>query len=759
MKRIEIRENFIRPPVTMVIGALILTIILSLLLPKTTQAAQGAISTPGKTQILELYGTLPLRFELNQGQTDAQVRYLSRNSGYDLFLTPGEAVMVLHKQQKKQSTGGTVSREAKTDKAEAQTRNVARMRLMGANPKPTITGRDILPGKSHYFIGNDRNRWHTSIPQYARVAYEGVYPGIDLAFYGTNRQLEYDFIVKPGADPNKIMIAFSGMDTLALGMNGDLILQMGGDTIIHRAPRIYQEMNGEKRSIKGHYVLYDGNRAGFHVASYDTKRPLVIDPELTYSTYLGGSNIDEGYGIAVDNNNYAYVTGRTSSLAPSAFPTTVNAVQTTNGGGYDVFVAKFNSTGSSLLYSTYLGGSSTDEGYGIAVDGSYIYVTGRTQSTDFPTTVNAVQDAIGGGAGTDAFVAKFNAAGSSLLYSTYLGGSGLEYGKSIAVNSSENAHVTGYTTSADFPTLGTSYQPVSGGTTDIFVTKINPTGSALVYSTYLGGTSIDEGYGIAVDGNDYAYVTGRTQSTDFPTTVNAVQDAIGGGAGTDAFVAKFNAAGSSLLYSTYLGGTALEYGRGIAVDSSENVYVTGYTTSGDFPTQNPYQPVSSGTTDIFVTKVNATGSALEYSTYLGGASVDEGYGIAVDGNDYAYVTGRTLSSNLPTTVDAVQTTNGSGNDAFITKLNAAGSSLLYSTYLGGTNHDYGQSIAVDSSENVYVTGYTTSGDFPTQNPYQTYVAGSGSNAFVTKSTTTDPPAPPSPPSSGGGCFIDTVFRR
>jgi len=742
--------------VTMVIGALILAIILSLSLHKTTQVASAAISTPDTTQILELYGSLPLRFELNQGQTDSQVQYLSRNSGYDLFLTPGEAVMVLHRQQTKRSTVGTVSRQAKTDKADVQSRKVVRMRLSDANPKPAVMGRDRLPGKSHYFIGNDRNRWHTSIPQYARVAYEGVYPGIDLAFYGTNRQLEYDFVVKPGADPKKIMLAFSGMDTLTLGMNGDLILKMGSDTIVHRAPRIYQEMNGEKRSIKGHYVLYDGNRAGFHVAAYDTKRPLVIDPELTYSTYLGGGSPDSGYSIAIDSSGNAYITGRTLS---TNFPTQ-DPYQTDNKGNYDAFVVKLNSSGSTLLFSTYIGGSNVDEGYGIAVDASNnVYITGSTVSSDFPTE-SAIQGAIDGG--YDAFIAKFNDTGSTLAleYSTYHGGGSFDAGYGIAVDSS-GAYVTGRTDSNDFPTPGTPARDTLGGGQDAFVTKVNAGGTALTYSTYLGGDNDEYGQSIAVDSSGNAYVTGRTTSdtTDnFPTAGTPFQGALAGG--NDAFVTKVNSDGTDFTYSTYLGGSIDDYGQSITVDASGNVYVAGGTYSSNFPTQGtPVQSSNAGGLDVFVTKLNSTGSSpLVYSTYLGGTGTDEGYSIAVDGNNYAYVTGRTSSSGLSTTANSAQTTIGGGYDAFIAKFNTTGSSLLYLSYLGGSNNEYGQSIAVDSSENVYVTGYTDSkADFPTAGtPYQS--TSNSRDAFVTKSTTTDPPTPP-PTDSGGGCFIDTVFRR
>jgi hypothetical protein len=660
--------------------------------------------------------------------------------------------MVLHRQQTEQTTGGTVSRTAKNDKANVQNRNVVRMRLVGANPKSAVMGRDILPGRSHYFIGNDRKRWRANIPQYARVAYNGVYPGIDLAFYGTNRQLEYDFIVMPGADPKKIMIAFSGMETLALGKDGDLILKMGSNTIVHRAPKIYQELNGKKQSIKGRYVLYSGNRAGFHVAQYDTEKPLIIDPELTYSTYLGGGLSDSGYSIAIDSSGNAYITGTTFS---ANFPTQ-DPYQTDNEGNSDAFVVKLNPGGSALLFSTYIGGSNADEGYGIAVDASdNVYVTGSTVSSDFPTE-DPIQGANSGG--SDTFISKLDSAGSALEYSTYHGGSSSDVGYGIAVNSSE-AYVTGMTDSNDFPTAGTPAQDTLGGGQDAFVSKVNAGGTALTYSTYLGGRFDDYGQSIAVDSSGSAYVTGRTVSTNFPTEGSPYQSARAGG--NDAFVTKVNSDGTAFTYSTYLGGTLDDYGQSIAIDTSGNAYVAGGTYSSDFPTQGtPAQSSNAGGLDVFVTKLNSTGSSpLVYSTYLGGSSTDEGYGIAVDSNNYAYVTGRTSSSGLSTTSNAVQTTIGGGYDAFIAKLNTTASSLLYLTYLGGTALEYGRSIAVDSSENVYVTGQTDSSAFPTAGtPYQS-TSGGGRDAFVTKSTTTDAPTPPSPSSSGDNCFIDTVFRQ
>ncbi|MBN2515770.1 MAG: SBBP repeat-containing protein, partial [Deltaproteobacteria bacterium] len=640
----KIRRNLIRVPVIVAIGVLILTLIPLVSSHKTTQAAPAAISKPGPTRIIELYGALPLRFESNQGQTDSQVRYLSRNPGYDLFLTPCEAVMVPHRQQKKQSTGSAMSGPETTDKTDVQTRNVVRMRLVGANPEPAITGRDKLPGKSHYFIGNDRKHWHTDIPQYGRVAYEGVYPGIDLAFYGTNRQLEYDFVVRPGADPKKIMITFSGMDTIDPEKNGGLILKMGSDTIVHHAPKIYQEINGEKRNIKGHYVLYDGNRAGFHVAPYDTRRPLVIDPELTYSTYIGGINLDNCNGIAIDSSGHAYITGGTDS--PN-FP--INNPQVKNSGR-DVFITKLDSDGSTLMYTTYLGGSNNDEAFSIAIDSNKnVFITGKTSSSaDFPM-VNPVQNIYGGNP-SDAFVIKIDDTGSVISYSTYHGGDLEDVGYGIAVDNVGDAYVTGYTFSTNFPTQNPYQTYVPGSGNNVFVTKINSVGPARTYSTYLCGSNDDYGQSMAVDSAKNAYVTGYTDSVDFPTAGTPSPAQSSKNNGNDAFVTKLSDNGSSLVYSTFVGGRFEDHGQGIAVDTDGNAYITGRTTSDDLPTTgSSYQSSIATGQDAFILKLNTAGSSFVYLTYLGGNRTDEGLGIAVDGNKYAYVTGRTLSSDFPTT--------------------------------------------------------------------------------------------------------------
>jgi beta-propeller repeat-containing protein/all-beta uncharacterized protein len=631
------------------------------------------------------YGKLPLSFETNQGQTDARVKFLARASGYTLFMTADEAVFA------------------------GRDGPVERMKLIGANRKAHVELLDKQPGISNYFIGNDPSKWRTNVPNYRRMALREVYPGIDLIFYGNERQLEYDWVVSPGADPKRIHVKWEGPSQLTKNASGDLVLNA---SLVQRKPVILQE----GKRVEGGYVVR-GREVSFELAKYDAAKPLVIDPVLVYSTFLGGNEDDYGSGIAVDGLGNAYIAGSTAS---SDFPTdnVIQARCVSCRSGYDVFVTKINAAGSALMYSTFLGGSGDDSGNRIALDGlGNVYVTGSTESTNFPTAT-PLQAGKGGGIG-DAFVTKINAEGSALVYSTYLGGSGDDSGFSIAVDSSGNAYVTGYTRSTDFPTAN-PLQDANGGAFgdffDAFVTKINAAGSALVYSTYLGGNGRDSGFGIAVDSSGNAYVTGVTESTNFPTA-NSIQASNGGG--YDAFVTKINAAGSALVYSTYLGGNGNEGGAGIAVDASRNTYVTGSTSSTNFLTANSIQASNGGGGDAFVTKINAAGSALAYSTYLGGSRNDSGSSIAVDGSGNAYVTGFTESTNFPTT-NPVQAGNGGGrSDAFVTRISAAGSALAYSTYLGGSGEDFGASIAVDGSGNAYLTGSTSSANFPLADPIQT----------------------------------------
>ncbi len=757
--------------------SLLISIIVPLLLlvfpAHVGTAAKRANTRPvdeAKQRAAASYGKLPLSFEINQGQTDPRVKFLSRGNGYTLFLTGNEAVLSLQKKAGEAppfraartglKPGATTSVDKPTTDNGARTTNaVLRTRLVGANLKAAVSGAEELPGKSNYFIGNDPQKWRTNVPNYSKVRYQGVYPGVDLVYYGNQGgRLEYDFVVAPGADPSVVTLEVGAggvrpakrelRSPLQIAADGDLVIKTDGGAVRFQKPVVYQPAvndgqrttdDGPSVHVDGHYALTASNQVRFALGPYDHTKPLVIDPTLIYSTYLGGSGYGLGVGIAVDSSGNAYVTGTTSSINfPIASP-----LQATYGGGtWDAFVAKLNAAGSALDYSTYLGGSGNDFGSGIAVDSSgNAYVTGSTgSSTDFPI-VNALQTTYGGG-DRDAFVAKLNATGSALVYSTYLGGSYEDDGNGIAVDASGNAYVTGSTESTNFPTkypLQPTNEAEAGyGTAFVAKLNFNATTSALtmVYSTYLGGSYWDQGSGIAVDSSGNAYVTGQTWSTNFPT-VNPLQASNENTSGT-AFVAKLNSAGSALAYSTYLGGSSSDFGKGIAVDSSGNAYVTGLTSSTDFPTANPLQATNEATPTkedptAFVAKLNSTGTALLYSTYLGGSYFDQGSGIAVDSSGNAYVTGQTYSTDFPT-VNPLQATNeNTSGTAFVAELNSTGSALVYSTYLGGSSSDWGYGVAVDSSGNAYVSGQTSSTNFPTVNPLQaTNKAAPSGTAFVAK---------------------------
>jgi hypothetical protein len=700
------------------------------------------------------YGTLPLSFELNQGQTNGRVKFLARAGGYLLFLTPTEAVMALDNPTGRRR--GKENREARagTNDAEARApRRIIRMKLQGANPEPLIEGLEQSANTTNYFTGSDPTQWRTDIPSYARVRYGAVYPGIDMVYYGDQRRLEYDFVVAPGADPNLIQMAFKGIENFEITRMGDLLLRTAQGDIRQSRPVAYQERDGTREEVSAGYSALGEGRVGFQVGAYDPTRRLIIDPVLVYSTYLGGSGFDQGYAVAVDSFGNSYVTGKT---AAADFPTTAGAFQTNYGGG-DAFIAKLDPTGTRLIYSTYLNGAS---GNGIAVDAAgNAYVTGEAGTTNFPTTAGAFQTSP---MGFDTFVTKLNPTGSSLVYSARFGGNFDDFGRGIALDSAGNAFITGWTACraniCTYPTVNAFQPNYAGGNNDAFVTKINSQGSALVYSTYLGGGAIingteDWGEAIAVDNAGSAYVTGYTYSPDFPVTSGAYDTSR---AGLDAFVTKFAPNGTSLVYSTFLGGAGRELGQGIAVDVSGNAYVTGLTESSDNPFTQAYEgfPVTpgafqnKGSFDAFVTKFNAQGSALVYSTYLGGSSgVDRGWAIAVDGAGSAYVTGDTTATNFPT-ASPIQNAYGGGlSDAFVTKLNAAGSGLVYSTFLGGNLSDEGRGIALDQNGDAYATGDTSSSDFPTVNPVQGDNGGGLSNhddAFVVRIGSAGPLPTPTP---------------
>jgi len=694
-----------------------------------------------KAHLIEAYGNLPLRFEPNQGQTDNRVKFLSRDFEHALFLTPTEAVLVLRKPE-----GDSRVSSASRIPSPWLPGAVLRMKLRGANQKASATGMEALPGTSNYFLGDDPAKWRSNIPTYREVRFSGVYPGVDLVYYGNERELEYDFVITPGGDPNKIKMGIQGAN-LAIDAEGNAVLLSNDRTMRLLRPRVYQEFRGQRKEVSAVYVL-KGHDLRIAVGPYDHAQTLTIDPVLGYSTYLGGSGGDSGGGIAVDSSGNTYIVGSTSS---TDFPTN-SAFQSMLGGPgtFNVFITKLNAAGSALIYSTYLGGNGGngtfgDNGASIAVDSSgNAYFTGTVSSTNFPTFPKTgsplpFQPAFGGGQ-VDAFVAELNSSGNALVYSTYLGGSGNDSGTSIAVDSFGDAYVTGSTTSINFP-VASPLQATLGTTSpeDAFVAKVNPTGSALVYSTYLGGNDNSTfGGSIAVDSSGNAYVAGSTIATNFPVTAGALQTTYGG-APEDAFVAKLNAAGSALVYSTYLGGSGDDFLGGLAVDSSGNAYVTGATNSTNFPTTPGAEQTTfgGGTYNVFVSKLNPAGNALVYSTYLGGSGNDQALGIALDFSGNAYVTGLTSSTNFPVS-NAIQSVYAGGAyDVFVTELGPAGTALIYSTYLGGSGDDEASGIAVDASGDAYVTGFTNSANFPVNGAFQgtNKVPNSGYTAFVTKIAT------------------------
>ena len=675
-----------------------------------------------RARITEAFGKLPMRFELNKGQSDEKVKFLSRGSGYTLFLTSNEAVLSLKKPEGKTDTSAT-SRLGRVTKGERENRDVLRMRLLGARPAPRIEGIDELSVGTNYFIGNDPKKWQTDVRQFGKVMYTGVYPGIDLVFYGNQQELEYDFIVAAGADPSEIRLEFKGAEESSIDEKGDLILRTGAGEVLQRKPIIYQDVSGERREIAGRYIKPGKHEVGFEIGQYDATKPLVIDPVISYSTYLGGSNFDLGRSIAVDNAGNAYVTGYTES---TNFPTRNQFA--TDQGFADAFVTKFDtnlSGDASLAYSTYLGGTSGDYGFGIAADeAGNVYVTGRTDSTNFPIRNQYQSDQ----PSADIFVTKLNtnlSGDASLVYSTHVGGSGADIGNAIATDGTGNVYITGLTQSTNFPARN-QFQ-TDQFSNDGFVTKLNTNVSgdaSLVYSTYLGGNGLDEAAGIAADQTGNAYVTGTTESTDFPTRNGIQTDQ----PNPDGFVTKINtnvSGDSSLAYSTYLGGSTTDEGQGIAADEAGNAYVTGYTSAANFPTRNQFQSTALvGNTNAFVTRLDTNliaDASLVYSTLLVGNSVDIGRSIATDGLGNVYVAGRTDSTNFPLR-DHFQT-DRPGQDAFVSRINTnlrGDVSLIYSTYFGGSQLEEAFGIDIDGAGNAYIVGETYSNDLPLLNQYQTY---------------------------------------
>jgi uncharacterized repeat protein (TIGR01451 family) len=712
-----------------------------------------------KKRMLTAVAKIPMSFEINRGQTDKQVQFLSRGAGYTLFLTHDSAVLALpvpadFKAAPAPTPTATEARplpyvgsNARVDnpaKRGKRSEEVLTMHVVGANQQAQVSGEGKQRAQSNYYIGNVASDWHTNVANYEKVRYAGVYPGVDLVYYGNQKQLEYDFVVNPGADANNIALTFGGNADgrkhvpLSINHDGNLVATLKtGDVSFHR-PVIYQTRNNEKISVDGRYILKADGRVGFQIGNYDRSQQLVIDPVLSFSTYLGGSSDDVGYGVVygIDHGEPTIVGSTRSADFPQA-----EALYPFGGGTCgtepcrDIFVTKYNPSLTELVFSTFVGGSNDDVPSQITQDiyGDVFFV-GYSLSTNFPVRGPVFQKKFSGGSVTgDAVVVEVESAGFYLEWSSYLGGSGDDQAFSLAVDTPGNVFVSGHTTSTNFPVTSGAYQttcPVnsSGGCSTSFVSEVNPKGTALVYSTYLGGSNGlgESAYGIALDANDDSYISGITGSPNYPTTAKAYQTQCGTDGlcnGTyDGFVTELNPTGTAVLASTFLGGNNFDYTAGIVVKPTA-VYVSGSTVSSDFPVtataaQSTYGGNSSGcvfTTgtcgDVTVSKFNTTLTALQYSTYLGG-TLDENPGLSmgVDTNGYMYVVGQTDSQNFPQ-VDPMQAAYGGGSsDAFITQITPQGT-IGYSTYFGGNGEDYAYRMTFDPTNNVYITGGTLSPNF------------------------------------------------
>jgi uncharacterized protein (TIGR03437 family) len=686
--------------------------------PSTIGSSSPGLGSPGPR----------INFEANAGQVDARFPFVARGGGMSLFF----------------ADGGEVSIDAGA---------VITAGVIGGNARAIAEAEEPLSGRINYFLGNDPSKWVRDVPTFGRVRYRGVYPGIDLVYYGSQGRLEHDFVVAPGADPRRIRMRLSGVDSMDVDASGDALLHVGTRSITWKKPLLYQSVAGLRRRVEGRYRVEGKSELGFEVGVYDPDRPLIIDPVVIYSTYIGRGGNETASRLAVDNNGNVYMTGVSTE---NSYPTTpgTSALTPSLSRG-NIIVTKLNANATELVYSTIFGGSGIDLGLGIALDSQgAVYITGATASEDFPTTAGVVQRTYGKPLGEfantpalgDCFITRLNSAGNAISFSTYLGGTLLDACSSIALDASGNIYVTGGTNSANFPSTEGSFQrSFRGGrgtfpvlkSADAFVAKLNGNASQLLYATFIGGNGEEAGTAIAVDAEGNAYVTGATNSSfGFPLSSNAAQTRYAGSGGNvtvgvgDAFLIKLDAAGANLVYGTLLGGARDDVAYGLAVDKQGAAYITGSTLSQDFPVtavarQGNYRGQSVTANwyagDAFAAKLNPAGTAWEYSTYLGGTADDRGTAIIVADDGSAWVLGHTLSNDFWVTEDATQRRYagdrqtefyGTG-DVFLTHLAPSGGTLLFSTYLGGQGNDWALGLAADARGNVYIAGGTSSLDFPT----------------------------------------------
>jgi hypothetical protein len=662
---------------------------------------------------------LPLHFEANQGQWNPAVRYAARSGAGTVFLTARGPVL-------------------------ATSTHRIDLNLIHSNRAPRLEGLDRLRTRTNYYVG-DRAKWHTDVAEFGRVAYRAVYPGIDVVYYGNRNQLEYDFVLQPGADPRSIRLQFRGADHVSLTPEGDLLVESGDARFIQKRPVIYQEdsQTAVRHPVEGRYTLLGHGVAGVRVGPYDVAKPLVVDPVLEYSTFIGGTMTDGITAVASDSHGHLYGVGYTSSSVLAWSP---GALQVSNNGTINVIAVEFDTTQSganSLLYLTYLGGSRSDSPTALALDSiGQMYITGTTSSSDFPMAGNSVQTAykIGTTATVfepETFVAIINP-NAALVYGTYFGGTGGDTPYGIALDAQDNIYVEGTTASTDFPATASAYQSILYGATDTFLYKINVNSTTVLYATYLGGESRDDGRGLAVSPSGLVYFAASTLSQLFPMAGSSYLTTLPGSESLVIGVIDTTQSGvNSLIYATYFGGSAVDEVRDITLDASGRLLLTGWTLSSDFPTTaNAFQPMAPGTAVAFVTRVkvpSAPAQFLDYSTFLGGSGGDVAYSIAVDSAGLIYVSGYTLSLDFPVSSNAIQSQYGGGIDGFLVQLNpsvAGKSALLYGSYFGGSGMVVPTGLAIAPNGNVFLGGYTTDSLPVTGSAWQGSFGGGYTAGFV-----------------------------
>lgn len=650
-------------------------------------------------KIVDLYENMALSFEINQGQTDPQVRFLSRGPGYTMFITQAGFALSLEQQ-----IDGP-------DQEKSPSLSVVNMSLVDANPDLEIVGLTELSWHSNYLVGDDPARWHTGVKNFERVQYREVWPGIDMVLYGNQHKLEYDFVVAPGTDPDQIAMEFKGVDQIRVGKTNELILLLpNGSELRQSAPFIYQEIDGVRQIVEGDFAVLE-NRIRFEVGDYDPSLPLIIDPYLSYATFIGQNGNDFVNGVTADDTGNMFLVGSSNG----SFPITPGVYRTSPYGSSDVFVTKMNGNGTGLVYSTYLGGGSADYATGAVADASgNLVIAGATDSTNFAVTAGAYDTSANGG--RDAFVAKLNASGTGLIFSTYLGGSGLDEAPALALDGSGNVYLTASTESSNFPTTVGAYDRTFGGNSDAYAVKLNSIGTGMVYGTFIGGSGWESSGDIAVDSSGNAYIVGGAGASDvMPTTAGAYDTSRNGD--TDAYLIKLNSAGSGLIYGTFLGGTRFDGIHSVIVDASGNAIVAGQTVSTDFPTtagayDRTHNSPDGSTSDAFIAKFNSSGNGLLFSTFLGGNDQEQSLNLDTDESGNLYVIGESYSSNLPVTPGAIDTSYNSGIDIFAFKLNSTGTSVLYGTYFGGSAYEYLGDARVDRHGVVYLGGNIQEAGFP-----------------------------------------------